>query len=1524
LDNTNAPGCSPYDANFINTSTFADSYMWDFDDGSTSNLEDPNHLYMNTSGFVISYDVQLIAINSNGCSDTISHPVIVYPLLDLQFDLSGESGCSPQNVLLPFVPGVQQYTWDFGDGTGSNSVIPQHTFTNNGTAEEVYNVTLIGVSPFGCIDTASAPITIYHSPVAQFTVNQNSGCAPFDLVINNGSYAADNYAWNFGNGQTLDSNFVSLPLIYQNTTSGTQSYTITLDATTLQGCSDSFQQTILVHPNVMAEFNDPGEYCSPANVSFQNLSSNASSYYWDLGNGIQSVSYQPNTTYTVNDGTSDTLLVTLIAYSNNGCADTVVHDIIIHPSPHVLFTLDQISGCTPLTVEIDNNSLYSDAIAWSMGDGTLFNSLDSLITHSYINDSGILTSFQISAVATNATGCTDSQTQNVQVFPMPVAQFNAPAPQCSPAVFSMINASNNAASVEWTANGVSQQGNLFTLELINNSDTVLYVPVLLTAVSAYGCSDSFIDTLIVYPKPFAAFALDSNAFCGNGVVQIENQSLFGDSYTWHYDDGTSQVVNDLLHTHVYTNAGSSIESFQLNLVASNIHGCSDNAQANITVYPGVTASFVVPPTQCSPAEIVLSSMSTNASGNAWSFASGLTASGAMVSNPYINSTDSVLTDTVTLISTNAYGCADTLSQTLSVWPKPVAAFSMDVDQMCYQGNVELSNQSLFADVYQWSYGNGTNSLTADSLHSVAFVNAGNTPESFQIELIVSNMYGCSDDAQDNLTIYPEVTVNMPTLDPECSPSSFILQSITQPGNNVEWHVGELLFQDDAINLSYINVSDTVFTQSVLLIATSVYGCSDSISQVLTTQPKPVAQFMMSDVVVCDEGPVTFTNLSEFASSYLWNYGDGQSSNIGDTTHVHIYTEPSGYTAQYTVGLTVSNAWGCQDAANAYYQVYPSVEAGFVVDTIGCSPHSVTFMNTSSGAQSYSWDLGNGLTSSLSSPSSIYETGYTNDSTYTATLTATSVNGCEHVFAMDIHVMHTPLAAVSVASTLGCFPTIATLQNNSLGATLYSWAYGDGFISDTSAFEHTHQYYNYTNGPLTYPIQLMVTSDYGCQDMASTSVTIGPQLEASFIMPTEECSPFSTFIDNTSVNATSYAWNFGDGETSNVYEPNHTFFNWGIADTTYTVELVVFNSFGCSDTTSTIVHVYPVPVASFTASPSQQVWPNATVAIDNTTMAGSVGCTWNMGNGQTIYGFDPGSYSYSTWGDYTIQLLVSNGSCADTAYQSVTILPPLPVADFEGPASGCVPLTVQFENLSENFVYSSWAFGDGGSSNSTNPIYTFYQPGVYTVSLIVTGPGGETDQMVQEQIIVVHPRAQAAFTVTPNEVNVPGEPIYCLNLSTGSNSYVWDFGDGSTSTLENPLHEYDEVGLYSVQLIANNTFNCPDTMILVDVVTAGVGGMIDFPNAFTPSTTGSNGGYYDAHSLDNDYFFPMHSGVEKYHLMIFNKWGELLFESKDVNRGWDGYYRNELCRQDVYVWKVNATFVDGQSVSRSGDVTLIIK
>ena len=239
--------------------------------------------------------------------------------------------------------------------------------------------------------------------------------------------------------------------------------------------------------------------------------------------------------------------------------------------------------------------------------------------------------------------------------------------------------------------------------------------------------------------------------------------------------------------------------------------------------------------------------------------------------------------------------------------------------------------------------------------------------------------------------------------------------------------------------------------------------------------------------------------------------------------------------------------------------------------------------------------------------------------------------------------------------------------------------------------------------------------------------------------------------------------------------------------------------------------------------------------------------------------------------------------------------------------------------------SNWFFGDGGTASVSDPVYTYYQPGTYTVTLTVEGIlPGTTASMTQEAIIEVYPTAVAAFTVTPSEISVPGDPIYVVNLSQGAEIYTWDFGDGNFSDEMNPVHYYQEEGTYTITLTANNQFNCPSSYTLQDAVFAEADGQIDFPNAFTPNPTEASGGDYNPNSFSNDVFFPVHKGVTEYELQVFNKWGEMLFESKDILVGWDGYYRGELCKQDVYAWKVSAKFSDGSEIRKAGDVTLLIK
>jgi len=188
--------------------------------------------------------------------------------------------------------------------------------------------------------------------------------------------------------------------------------------------------------------------------------------------------------------------------------------------------------------------------------------------------------------------------------------------------------------------------------------------------------------------------------------------------------------------------------------------------------------------------------------------------------------------------------------------------------------------------------------------------------------------------------------------------------------------------------------------------------------------------------------------------------------------------------------------------------------------------------------------------------------------------------------------------------------------------------------------------------------------------------------------------------------------------------------------------------------------------------------------------------------------------------------------------------------------------------------------------------------------------------------VVYPRANAYFVLQPEEVVVPSQPLFTYNLSSNASTYLWDFGDGVTSTEMNPVHYYQSAGEFDVQLIANNPWNCPDTFLLPSAVTAIRAGDIAFPNAFTPGNSGPTDGVYDPASFENDFFFPIYSGVEDYHLQVFNRWGELVFETFDVKKGWDGWYRGYPAKQDVYAWKAYARFSNGEETMLKGDVTLL--
>ncbi|MDH5379430.1 MAG: PKD domain-containing protein, partial [Cyclobacteriaceae bacterium] len=315
------------------------------------------------------------------------------------------------------------------------------------------------------------------------------------------------------------------------------------------------------------------------------------------------------------------------------------------------------------------------------------------------------------------------------------------------------------------------------------------------------------------------------------------------------------------------------------------------------------------------------------------------------------------------------------------------------------------------------------------------------------------------------------------------------------------------------------------------------------------------------------------------------------------------------------------------------------------------------------------------------------------------------------------------------------------------------------------------------------------------------------------------------------------------------------------------------------------------------------------------------------------GYQPLSpYTYANAGDYEIKLMVTepDGGCFNEFSVSLRVEAILPVIDFTAtPVSGCRPLKVQFTNQSFSVDPATyfWEFMDSdgvviGSSTMPNPEFTFYDAGFYSVSLSGKNILGTEAKSTKNNIIEVFSRPTAAFLIRPNKLFIPGGILYTQNLSINATEFHWDFGDGTTSDLYAPEHEYTMTGTYTVELVAVNSNGCTDTLTMQSAVSVMEGGTLRVPNAFTPSLNGPTGGIAGG-GTHNDVFKPIIEGATEYQMMIFDRWGNLIFETEDLDKGWDGYDKNgRLLPTGVYVYKMRLKFGNGEYFEKIGDVTLI--
>jgi len=384
---------------------------------------------------------------------------------------------------------------------------------------------------------------------------------------------------------------------------------------------------------------------------------------------------------------------------------------------------------------------------------------------------------------------------------------------------------------------------------------------------------------------------------------------------------------------------------------------------------------------------------------------------------------------------------------------------------------------------------------------------------------------------------------------------------------------------------------------------------------------------------------------------------------------------------------------------------------------------------------------------------------------------------------------------------------------------------------------------------------------------------------------------------------------GDGVIHDKFYPDLA----GAGDHIISYEIADTNGFADSDhitvtvVPSPVVNINPVgtiyindlPVI-LTVSPPGGTWTGDGV-IDGRFIADSAGL------GDHILTYRTATDKFGCQGSDTIHIKV--------------IMPQAPSAYFEPDTSGCTPLVVHFRNLSKGAMTYLWDFGDKIFSSEQDPTHTYNIPGNYIVKLSVTNIAGQSSFNV---LIKVYEKPSALFSVYPNEVTNNAQIVVFTDYSHNGGSWFWNFGDGSTSIEQSPWHKYESEGTYKITLIVTSNDGCIDSMIYSTPIKVDYKvGNIRFPNAFKWNESGPTGGYWYEGELDDNTFRPFFTNVIEYKLQIFNRWGVLLYESIELQKGWDGYFGNaRLALEGVYVWKVVGRYADGTYFTKVGNVTFL--
>lgn len=1479
--------------------------------------------------------------------------------------VSSQTACLPTTTNFSASPSGATYNWDFGNGQGSNLQNPSVAYTS----AQVYNVSCT-ITIGGTPTVKTLTVLAAAKPTVNFNMNQPaSGCAVktvtfTDQSTGGGGSPIVGWVWTYGDGSPFG---VTANPVHAYSTMG--SYTVTLKVTDANGCDNTTSiGTINVSNPPTAVINPAnlGACSAPYTASFSSTGSTSGSptgggltYSWNFpgGSPASSGAANPgNVTY----NTTGSYNVTLTVTDNNNCSTTTVKNFAVNqPS---------ITALIPSTICVNSNytinaNTNQSLVNWTFGNSTFTTTTaNSTTVMNNYTAPGIYTVIA-STIPAPGTTCSASQTKTVYVQQV-VANFTATPPSftCSPTfTAAYVNqSSSNAVSFTWTATNYNG-GSVSTSTLTNPTFTLVQGSlnpytiyqtfssnVSLIAQSAFGCVSTM--TMHIFDsirRPTAWFNKDKKEGCAPLIVKFRDSSFTSatypiTSYTWNNGANPATIISGTAppipnQTFTYNTAGT----YTPYLIVQTATGCIDTSfidTVHVANPPNVNIAFS-PSVACwnTPIQTTLSATpATTPAIQHWHVDSdnGFFSGCVNDPNPQWNFTHTgVHTFTV---SGYLYSCKGTNTSTASVTIKGPIAQARFETNCTNRKSVNFYHHLQDAQGATLNFGDNSSVSLVGTPGGIATGNTAHTYSAsgdYTAVLTATNAAtGCAPytytmlvkvrDAIASFTM-PAVACASVAQTFDATSSQDVLVGCQR---GYVWYIDNNPPQDTTLpNYSYTFY--TPGTHTVMLMVKDENSCADTTKKTFRVSSASPNFSFSANPICLSTGTVNIFNTTPQTPDpiigYSWSFGDGTSSSSAASVINHAYTSAASPSQIYTVVLTATNSFGCSDSKTLTLTV--SNPVSYITSSPGapCLGTPVNFTGPSGAGNTYTFSFGASATSTLATSTNTAVFNYPSAGQYTAFITLKDANGCisSNSVALTVYSMTPADFTFSSPNATGTnnicsgSPVVYTCTTQSAFPLNYSWSNATinssvvtGFIPSTTA----------NSVVVTVTVS---TNPIGCTSVVSKTINVYKASADLQLDKTTICLGNSINF-NVKDSSTVYAWTwfFGDGDTLKAFTgappPTvvHTYTNYPqLGNGSTTVTLVYYSpQYACKyfvQQPITIIKLNPTFNRNNEIAKKDSVHCLNIPDLFTNSTPGSSGFvfSWNFGDGGTSSVQNP-TYTYPLPGIYQVTLNVTDpvNNCVGYTVKNMTINA-IPSVSILAPDSVCKGSQITLTgNGSPNIVSYTWSPASAVTSLSTSITTSTVSSNPATYSLGVTDANGCTNNTVTN-IYVQQPSILSNWDTTV----IIGQ-IIPLNGYAGSNfNYTWTpTTDLNCNACPYPTSTSTVDITYS--LTAEDGLGCFKTTTTFSIH-VDPRATVDVPTAFTPNGDGTN-----------DFIFPDGWGIKKVnYFRVFNRWGQLLFETNQIKVGWDGTYNGIPQNMETYIYQVSVdTYVDKDALLKTGTFKLI--